>query len=250
MPYATAGGVLVNASDELSMTVGGVSATFSPLAATTLGWTAGGGVEVALWSNWSAKLEYLHIRANDLQSTTPIPNALGQGTASQGAAYRDNIVRVGLNYRFGPRGGPGVLEASFPPRDAYALNYDFLPDVAMLDKTKSVKRAPVAAAQRAAPQSDDSSPSNPAPRHFAGIGNIDVEPAPVAAAQRAAPQSTDAKPANSIPRYFAEIGDIEDGTDALAAAPEAVKPSSRKRREKDEDESQRMKRIMTICSGC
>ena len=250
MPYATAGGVLVNASDELSMTVGGVSATFSPLAATTLGWTAGGGVEVALWSNWSAKLEYLHIRANDLQSTTPIPNALGQGTASQGAAYRDNIVRVGLNYRFGPRGGPGVLEASFPPRDAYALNYDFLPDVAMLDKTKSVKRAPVAAAQRAAPQSDNSSPSNPAPRHFAGIGNIDVEPAPVAAAQRAAPQSTDAKPANSIPRYFAEIGDIEDGTDALAAAPEAVKPSSRKRREKDEDESQRMKRIMTICSGC
>ena len=80
-------------SNRSAMTVGGVTASFLPLSRSTLGWTAGGGFEVALWSNWSAKLEYLHIRANSLSATAPIPNALGVGIASAPAEYRDNIVR-------------------------------------------------------------------------------------------------------------------------------------------------------------
>lgn len=146
MPYVTAGGALVNASDNLTVTVGGVTANFSPLSNATLGWTAGAGVEVALWSNWSARLEYLHVRVNDLAASTSIPNGLGLGLASEAAGYRDNILRVGLNYRFGPRGGPGVLEAPLAPAAGYAASYDVLPSVDMFaDAAKSVKRPPAAA---------------------------------------------------------------------------------------------------------
>src|SRR5262249_57874256 len=83
----------------------------------------------------------LHIRANGITSSVLIPGGLGNGTAAETAAYRDNIVRVGLNYRIGPRGGPGVLETRVLPGSAYALNYDFLPSIAIpSDKAKSVTR--------------------------------------------------------------------------------------------------------------
>jgi outer membrane immunogenic protein len=95
MPYVTAGAALVNGIDNLTMTVGGVTASFMPLSGSTLGWTAGGGVEIALWSSWSAKFEYLYISANGLNVTAPIPNALGTGIASTPREFRDNIVRVG-----------------------------------------------------------------------------------------------------------------------------------------------------------
>src|SRR6516164_8351195 len=141
MPYVTAGGALVNARNDLTVNVGGLSASFPPLSGTTLGWTAGAGVDVALSSNWSARLEYLHIRANGITSSVSIPGFIGNGTAAETASYRDNIVRVGLNYRIGPRGGPGVLETRVLPGSAYALNYDFLPSVAIpSDKAKSVTR--------------------------------------------------------------------------------------------------------------
>ena len=70
---------------------------------TKLGWTVGGGVEAALWSNWTAKLEYLYIdlgTVNDvLIGIAPITPIV---TSSR---ITDQIVRVGLNYRFG---GPVV----------------------------------------------------------------------------------------------------------------------------------------------
>ncbi len=50
MPYVTAGAALVNASNDLIVTAGGVTGSFQSLSATTLGWTAGAGVEVALWA--------------------------------------------------------------------------------------------------------------------------------------------------------------------------------------------------------
>ena len=129
MPYVTGGAALVNGLNNLSMTVAGTTASFLPLSHSTLGWTAGAGVEVALWSNWSAKFEYLYVSANGATKVASIPNALGLGFASTPGDYRDNIVRVGFNYRFGPRGGPGVLESPLPARDTFAVNSDFMPNL-------------------------------------------------------------------------------------------------------------------------
>jgi outer membrane immunogenic protein len=58
---------------------------------TNFGWTIGGGIEHALSSNWSAKIEYLHV---DLGWT-------GLGTDLRSEAKFD-VVRGGVNYRFRP----------------------------------------------------------------------------------------------------------------------------------------------------
>ena len=79
MPYVTGGAALVDGLNNLTMTVAGTTANFAPLSHSTLGWTAGAGVEVALWSNWSAKLEYLYVSANGATKFAPIPNVLGLG---------------------------------------------------------------------------------------------------------------------------------------------------------------------------
>jgi outer membrane immunogenic protein len=64
------------------------------------GWTIGGGWEYAFASNWSAKLEYLYY---DLGKITDInPQINGNATFFQGSAdVRGNIIRVGMNYKFG-----------------------------------------------------------------------------------------------------------------------------------------------------
>ena len=262
MPYVTAGAALVNARDDLTVNVGGVSALFPPLSNTSLGWTAGAGVDIALSSNWSARLEYLHIRANDLTSSVAIPGFLGAGTAAESAAYRDNIVRVGLNYRIGPRGGPGVLERRVLPGSAYALDYDFLPSIAMTsDKAKSVVRprdgtvVAEQAPQQAAAISSDNAKSVARPHD----GTVIAEQAPQVAQQapQVAPQppqqaaaiSNEPKASKWSARNFLEIGDVDD-LDALSAEPGPAKPPAKKRREKEEDESQRLKRVMAICAGC
>jgi len=262
MPYVTAGGVLVNARDDLTVNVGGASANFQPLSNTTLGWTAGAGVDVALSSNWSARFEYLHIRANGITSSVLIPGFLGNGTASETASYRDNIVRVGLNYRIGPRGGPGVLETRVLPGSAYALNYDFLPSIAIpSDKAKSVTRPHdgTAVAQQAPEQAvaipSDKAKSVTRPQDGTVVAEAvpQVAPQPSQVAQQgpqqAAPIASEPKTSKRPAKNFLEIGDVDD-LDGLSEEPEPPKLPSKKRREKEEDESQRLKRIMAICAGC
>jgi outer membrane immunogenic protein len=242
-PYVTAGGALITTQDDLTVTVGGLTGNFQALANTTLGWTAGAGVDVALSSNWSARFEYLHIRANDLNSSAPIPGILGAGAAAESAAFRDNIIRVALNYRFGPRGGPGVLESA-PSPYAYALNYDFLPSaVVIADKAKPANHpqaapAPVVAASSAtAPTVTAVVTADAAPE----ASSITLPPSSITLPQR---------PAKSAFKNFDEIGALED-TETIATQAEPPKSSSsKKRREKEENESQRLKRIMAICAGC
>jgi outer membrane immunogenic protein len=220
MPYVTAGAALVNAQNDLTVTVGGVTGNFPGLSSTALGWTAGAGFEVALWSKWSAKLEYLYVSVNGLNSTVRIPGILGVGTAFESGDRRDNIVRVGLNYRFGPRGGPGVLETAPLSPSAYALNYDFLPSAgAFADRAKPAK-------QQATP---------------ALVVTADAAP-------EASSIAIQQRPAKPTFKSFAEIGALED-TDAIATEPAPLN-SSKKRQAKEEDESQRLKRIMRICAGC
>jgi outer membrane immunogenic protein len=63
------------------------------------GWTAGGGVEYAFAPNWSAKVEYLYYDLGNLSQQILDPRTPGAFIA-QSVAFRGNIVRAGVNYRF------------------------------------------------------------------------------------------------------------------------------------------------------
>ena len=62
------------------------------------GWTWGRGVEAALGGNWTGKIEYLYV---DLGDRTDV---FAGGTEALRSEYRENICRVGLNYRIGGNG--------------------------------------------------------------------------------------------------------------------------------------------------
>jgi opacity protein-like surface antigen len=68
---------------------------------TNAGWTVGGGIEGRLIGNWTAKIEYLYL---DLGTVTTIPApAPGATTAAAfNSRITDNLLRVGVNYKFDP----------------------------------------------------------------------------------------------------------------------------------------------------
>jgi outer membrane immunogenic protein len=65
---------------------------------TEAGWAVGAGLEVGFAPNWTAKVEYLFV---------DLPNATCTTTTNCGAAagstvsFNENLVRVGVNYKFG-----------------------------------------------------------------------------------------------------------------------------------------------------
>jgi outer membrane immunogenic protein len=91
------GGVLPYITGGLAM--GDIRATtpgFAGASGTNAGWTVGGGIEFALPGNWSAKAEYLHV---DLGSFNCGTNC--NGLPNDNVSMHDNVVRAGVNYRFG-----------------------------------------------------------------------------------------------------------------------------------------------------
>ena len=70
------------------------------------GWTVGGGAEFAWMANWTAKAEYLFVRFDGEKysgtATYPAPRDPVDFKFSASPA-EFNIVRVGLNYKFGGR---------------------------------------------------------------------------------------------------------------------------------------------------
>jgi opacity protein-like surface antigen len=66
---------------------------------TKAGYTLGGGIEGRLTGNWTGKIEYLYL---DLGTVTTIPApALGATTAAAfNSRITDNLLRVGVNYKF------------------------------------------------------------------------------------------------------------------------------------------------------
>lgn len=86
-------------------------------ASTRAGWTVGVGAEAALGNNWSVKFEYLymdlgHVGGSSANTTsitsaanTPLTGLTTITTTNLAYVFNtkftDNIVRVGLNYRFG-----------------------------------------------------------------------------------------------------------------------------------------------------
>jgi opacity protein-like surface antigen len=68
---------------------------------TKAGLAVGGGIEGRLAGNWTAKIEYLYL---DLGTVTVIPAPALNSTTAAGFNSRitDNILRVGVNYKFDP----------------------------------------------------------------------------------------------------------------------------------------------------
>ena len=88
LPYVTGG-----------LAVGDIRAAapgFPGATSTNAGWTVGGGLEVALPGNWTAKAEYLRVDLGSFNCGT----ACG-GTPNDNVSMHDNVVRAGVNYRFG-----------------------------------------------------------------------------------------------------------------------------------------------------
>jgi len=90
---------------------------------TRAGWTIGAGVEAAIDNHWSVKLEYLYMDLGNIggntTSATAVTNALNTPTPGFNTVttttltsvfntrFTDNILRAGINYRFG---GPVVAK--------------------------------------------------------------------------------------------------------------------------------------------
>jgi outer membrane immunogenic protein len=109
--YATGG--LAYGEVDSSETIGALSGFSSNN--TNVGWTVGAGVEGVIGGNWTAKLEYLYVDLGRTSGSfaTTIP-AFGAGlvpsgtlTSSYSSRITDNVLRVGLNYKFG---GPVVAK--------------------------------------------------------------------------------------------------------------------------------------------
>jgi outer membrane immunogenic protein len=118
--YATGGvaygevkdSAIINASTAGGAVRAQVVDTFKDVKA---GWTLGAGIEGALGNGWSAKVEYLYIDLGETERTgSAVVLATGAGTvfvanANQTFRTTDNIVRAGLNYKFGSGGFFGTL---------------------------------------------------------------------------------------------------------------------------------------------
>ncbi|MFZ0151433.1 MAG: outer membrane beta-barrel protein [Xanthobacteraceae bacterium] len=101
--YGTAGGAGANVETSLNGLPVQNNAEF--------GWTAGGGLEWAFADNWTAKVEYLFV---DLTGNVPCNHGYSCGydaaavsvtvpaaNANINAKFNENIVRAGLNFKFG-----------------------------------------------------------------------------------------------------------------------------------------------------
>ncbi|MGA2943026.1 MAG: outer membrane protein, partial [Xanthobacteraceae bacterium] len=87
MVYGTAGGAVTDVKANL--------AGFPSTSNTELGWTAGAGIEGAITDNLTAKIEYLYA---DFENTSCPASSCGITT---NVGLKENIIRAGLNWKFG-----------------------------------------------------------------------------------------------------------------------------------------------------
>jgi outer membrane immunogenic protein len=97
--YGTAGlayGQVQESATTTITAVGSATATFKDVKA---GYAVGGGVEAAFGGGWSGKLEYLYLDLGKTEHSFATP-ALGT-VVSESRRTTDNILRAGINYRWG-----------------------------------------------------------------------------------------------------------------------------------------------------
>ena len=95
LSYVTAGYAFGNVKTNATQTIGGVTTTFAT-DRTQGGWVVGSGVEAALGGNWTGKIEYLYLNLGNKTDVSTLLFATPINTE-----IRENIFRVGLNYRIG-----------------------------------------------------------------------------------------------------------------------------------------------------
>jgi outer membrane immunogenic protein len=88
MPFVTGGAAYGDLDADI------VGAPLGRALTTNIGWTAGGGVEVALTDALRAKVEYLYVDLDGFSCNAPC----GGGPISFN--FKTNVIRAGLNYRF------------------------------------------------------------------------------------------------------------------------------------------------------
>jgi outer membrane immunogenic protein len=114
--YVTGGAAYGHVNQTTGLVVSQNNAALSAAASTAetkLGWVVGAGMESSLGGNWTARVEYLYMDLGNtatavtataptgLIAGVPIPISLGASSS-----LHDNIVRAGLNYRFGQPAAP------------------------------------------------------------------------------------------------------------------------------------------------
>jgi outer membrane immunogenic protein len=105
MIYATAGGAWLGINETDSFVVTGAPAFVGTSSNTKSGYSVGGGIEMRLWANWTAKVEYLHIDVSGISTVIPLTTVLPATLTTTTNRIRDDIVRIGLNWKFGGFGG-------------------------------------------------------------------------------------------------------------------------------------------------
>jgi opacity protein-like surface antigen len=107
--YATGGPALGRVDTDLTLSCatsgcGAVSSTPVLASSTTgdtkIGWAAGLGAETMLWSNWSARVEWLYADLGTISAALPTAGTTGIQTAVWSRTERFNAVRLGLNYHY------------------------------------------------------------------------------------------------------------------------------------------------------
>jgi outer membrane immunogenic protein len=102
MLYATAGGAWMSIDEtdtSFSSSPPNPDLTIKNTSSNTKsGYAFGGGAEFRIWGNWTGKVEYLHLDVAGA-TTTGGPDFFRFTTAT--GRIKDDIVRVGLNYKLG-----------------------------------------------------------------------------------------------------------------------------------------------------
>jgi opacity protein-like surface antigen len=96
--YLKAGGALASVGYNLNGNTNAIAQGTGSTSATTMGWTAGGGIEYALTDCWSTVFEYDHIGLSSASLAFPTVTAVNARTP---AVQQDiDVVKLGINYRF------------------------------------------------------------------------------------------------------------------------------------------------------
>ena len=97
--YATGGLAASNAAFSQSVFFTATRSTQAGATSTSVGWTAGGGIEYAITPNWTVKGEYLYV---SLDNQTMTENNVAFPSFSQSATNKlaVSIGRFGVNYKF------------------------------------------------------------------------------------------------------------------------------------------------------